>query len=300
VNLPKVSDLEKKSIIILCYRRTTHLKQVLTALQNCTAVEDFKMVFVVQDPIAPVLQIIREFPYEKTILSIDGSAYRSAAQAINGNLFVGLDFCFSQMMSSFVIVLEDDIVLSTDALDYFDSIIQSHKNDSSFRGVNAFSEAIAEPTLGDAYVKTNFGLGWGWAMESGSYFKIRRFWRGTEDNHWDFIFEPYLRTGFVVNPIRSRMHNIGFDDSATHTSENIELGRRILDSFSSSVNEPHVQVREVDYDFFWMGEKINYSELNLRRITSNKIVHISFLLFGDSRIFHRIRRFMSEMTPKVK
>ena len=293
MNLLNESLCEKKSIIILCYRRTTHLKHVLTALQNCTEFENFTTVFVVQDPIEPILQIIREFPYENKILSIDGSAYTSAAQAINGNLFVGLEFCFLQLRSSFVIVLEDDIVLSNDALGYFESTIQQHKKDSAFRGVNAFSETIAEPDLRDAYVKTNFGFGWGWAMESRSYFKIRRFWTGNEDNHWDFIFEPYLRTGFVVNPIRSRMHNIGFDDSATHTSENQDLGAKILSSFSSSLQAPRRKDWETESDFLWMGRTINYTELKTFHFFCRRIIFISFRLFGDSRIYHRIRRLFS-------
>jgi len=282
-----------KSILILCHRRTKHLKAVLKALESCDGAADFTTVFVVQDPTEPVLQIIREFSLVSRILTSDGSIYNSSAQAINGNLFLGLDFCFNQLKSSYVVVLEDDIVLSKDALIYFNSVIEFHGKNAAFRGVNAFSETIPPPSLQNSFVRTNYGLGWGWAINSKLYSKTLKFWNGKEDNHWDFIFEPYLRTGYVINPLRSRVLNIGFDESATHTSGNEALGIRMLNSFRSTSGDYSQDIAEANFDFYWMGRKINYSDLNFVHLLSRKLIFRAFTLFGDSRIYHKIRNHLS-------
>ena len=296
MNLGEAHSLSDKSIVILCHRRTRHLEQVLIALEKCEGAANFTTVFVIQDPTEPVLEIIRHFPHPFISLKIDGSSYNSSAQAINGNLFTGLEFCFTQLKSSYVVVLEDDIVLSKDALFYFESTIRLNGDNPSFRGVNAFSETICDSALQNAYVRTNYGLGWGWAIHSSIYSKILKFWKGTEDNHWDFILEPYLRTGFVINPLRSRALNIGFDESATHTSGNQEIGVRMFESFNSPMEEVVGQYMEVQHDFFWMGKKINYSNVDVFQFACRRLIYFSFLLLGNSKLYHRIRRLL---TPDI-
>lgn len=285
-----------KSILILCHRRTTHLETVLAALESCAGATDFTIVFVIQDPTEPVLQVIRKFSLASRLLEIDGSIYNSSAQAINGNLFSGLDFCFNQLKTSFVVVLEDDIVLSKDALLYFDAVIGLEGNRPAFRGVNAFSETIPPPFLENSFVRTSYGLGWGWAINSKLYSKIVKFWLGTEDNHWDFILEPYLRTGYVVNPLRSRVLNIGFDESATHTSGNKDLGIRMLNSFSSASGDSSQPISEANFDYYWMGRKINYSDVGCFHLICRKMIFRAFTLLGDSRLYHKIRYLLS---PKI-
>lgn len=285
-----------KSILILCHRRTTHLEMVLAALESCAGVDGFTIVFVVQDPAEPVLQVIGKFSLASKLLEIDGSSYISSAQAINGNLFTGLDFCFNQLKTSFVVVLEDDIVLSKDALLYFDAVIGLEGNKSGFRGVNAFSETIPPPSLENSFVRTNYGLGWGWAINLRLYSKIVKFWHGTEDNHWDFIFEPYLRTGYVINPLRSRVLNIGFDESATHTSGNKDLGIRMSSSFSSASGDSSQPISEANFDYYWMGRKINFSHVGYFHLLSRKMIFRAFTLLGDSRLYHKFRYLL---TPKI-
>ena len=292
LKLPDYPQSTAHSIIVICHRRTSHLERVLGALSSCSSIEKFHVVFVVQDPIEPVLRIIREFPYSHSILRIDGSFYRSTAQSINGNVFAGLAHCFNELQSKFVIVLEDDIVLSRDALDFFEFTIESQSHFSSFRGVNGFSEIVAPVNASTSSVRVSYGLGWGWAITQKTYSKLCKFWSGKEDNHWDFIIEPYVRTGFVVNPIQSRVLNIGFDESATHTSGDTVLGQSIQSSFLSNAPVSGEQFRILDSDFFWQGKNIKYSQQSRRDLMKNWLIFVSFFVLRDSRIYHRVRRFL--------
>lgn len=291
----KLSDSTQRttsSIIVICHRRTSHLERVLEALSGCNSIEKFHVVFVVQDPIESVLQIIREFPYFHSILTTHSSEHQSTAQSINGNVFSGLAHCFNDLKSKFVVVLEDDIVLSRDALDFFEFVVDSQSQYSNFRGVNGFSETVAPLIASKSLVRVNHGLGWGWAITHKTYSELSKFWSGKEDNHWDFIVEPYIRTGFVVNPVQSRVLNIGFDESATHTSGDMVLGESIQTSFFSNNIVSGEQFKIIDSDFLWQGNNISYSQQSQQYLIRRWLIFFTFFVFRDSRIYHRVRRFL--------
>jgi hypothetical protein len=294
LKVDKLSDAVhagRGAILVLCHRRTEHLQKVLDSLVNCANIENFTTVFVVQDPIPPVLKIVEAFPTDKRVLTVDGSSYSSPAQAINGNLFRGLNYVFWEMASDYVIVLEDDIVVSKDSLIYFTHVIHSFRGVRSFRGVNGFSMLVPPISLSNAFVKTHFGLGWGWATDKRNFKRILRYWKGSEDDHWDFIFEPYIRSGFVVNPLRSRILNIGFDETATHTAADSSLGASIHESHIVPSDPNHPPGFEVDIDFIWRSRILNYCKLSLINRFSFLVLYFLYFGFGNSRIYHRVRRF---------
>jgi hypothetical protein len=165
------------------------LKKVILSLENAFLVEGFILVFVVQDPTDPVMGIINESKFtKKVILKIDGSDYISPAHAINGNLAKGLHYAFKDLGASLTIILEDDIVVSLDALCYFRQVYNEHKMNKNFRGINGFSEEIDSSDLRNGIVRLNYGLGWGWAIPARTYESLTKYWTGLDNDHWDFIF----------------------------------------------------------------------------------------------------------------
>lgn len=262
-----------QAIVVICYRRTDHLEKVLASLENALLIETFSLIFVVQDSYESVLNIINSSKLpNKSIIEVDGSNYASPAQAINANLAKGLKYAFQTLDSSLAIVLEDDIVVSRDALCYFRQVHKVYLKDRFFRGINGFSEEFGNPNLQDGVLKLNYGLGWGWAIPQRTYQELIRYWSGSEDNHWDFIFEPFMRTGYVVNPYRSRIKNIGFDESATHTAMNGDLGRRIELSFDNRPQQHTCKLVEGTFEFRWMGKSIS------RALRSNAFIEQKFLV----------------------
>jgi GT2 family glycosyltransferase len=287
---------ENQTIVILCYKRTDHLEKVLSSLEKALLIDTFSLVFVVQDSYESVLDIINSSKLpNKSILEVNGASYTSPAQAINGNLAKGLEFAFETLGSSLTIVLEDDIVVSKDALCYFRQIHKMYLKDSSFRGINGFSEEYSNFDLQDNVIKINYGLGWGWAIPQRTYNELTRYWSGSENNHWDFIFEPFIRTGFVINPYRSRVKNIGFDKSATHTSMNVDLGRRIELSFECEPSQHSCKLIESTFEFQWMGESVTqvaqFNSFAKQRFLLQKLLFLLYVWGGrDKTNYFRIRR----------
>lgn len=286
----------KKAVIVLCHLRTIHLTRVIDSMLAAEGIEEYEVVFVKQDSSEAVNMIIEaaNFPKKHTI-DVDGANYLSSAQAINGNLSVGMEFAFEDLSVDMLLVLEDDIVISKDALYFFEQVLRANIAHSKFRGVNGFSIATGPKLSDNSIVKLNYGLGWGWAIPKRTYISIRKYWQGDENNHWDFIFEPYIRTGYVVNPYRSRILNIGFDETATHTSSDSQLGMEIERSFSFATSHQHRPLVEYDDFFPWSGAVVNISALSIfkRKLlyVTNKVLFLIYLLDrGDKLFFHKLKR----------
>lgn len=286
---------EKQVIVVLCYRRTAHLEQVISALESAYLIETFTVLFVVQDPIDEVTEIINHSNLiNRLVIEVDGSEYESSARAINSNLAIGLNHAFGSLNADLVVVLEDDIVISHDALCFFREATRIHLGNKRFRGVNGFSKESSLGNSQNGFICLNYGLGWGWAIPRRTYLRVKRYWTGLENDHWDFIFEPYIRTGFVVNPVRSRILNIGFDESATHTSGDRPLGLAIQKSFEVEVNSHECRIESASFDFTWRPDAVNVNKTSSASSTCIYFVRsILFLLYlldtAPKPIYHAIR-----------
>ncbi len=230
--------------LLICHSRHEHLAKVLEALNDSDRPLNSPLLIYSQDSPRQVRDLVKNFNIvNKTIVTNDGFNFKSTKQAINHNMFNGLKYVFDNFDVDACLVLEDDIVISADAYSFFIGIFDKFKLEKKFRGVNGFSVEV-NPYVSDRdYVRVNYGLGWGWAISRETFDFLGKYWTGLEDEHWDFILEPYIRTGFVVVPIRSRILNIGFDTTATHTKNDFRLGERIFDSY-------HTKVLQKQKDFF--------------------------------------------------
>ena len=239
------------SFVILCHKRIGHLKQTLDALINCEGIQEAKIIFVAHDSPEALFGLINQYEFkEKVILRVDNINFDNPSHAINNNTFLGLKYAFEENASDFCCVVEDEIVLSPDALDFMLSSIAVFGKDRRFRGVMCYSmNSISTNRLGDV-VKINFGIGWGWGINKKIYRKLLKFWTGTELNHWDYWIEPYIRTGFIVAPVYSRVMNIGFDSTATHTHIDKNTEIRIHQSFNSAKARSRSDICEVKFPYY--------------------------------------------------
>ena len=241
-----IHEISKLSIVILCHKRTWHLKKVLDALSLCPEVKESEVIFVAQDSPSEVLDIINDFKFaKKTLLKFNNLAFKSSAHAINHNLFAGLKEGFLGKQSKYCIVLEDDIVVAPDAINFLLQSIRVFGSDKRFRGVMSYSfNQSGIHSRGDV-VKINFGIGFGWIINDSIYKELLRFWTGNEENHWDYFVEPYTRTGFLIAPLYSKILNIGFDESATHSAKDSKLGNLMEKSFRIGLEKAPTQVKEI-------------------------------------------------------
>lgn len=222
-------------VLVIAHKRTEHLRRVLDALASAQQVDDCIFLILLQDASAEVKRIVENSKLVNMQVKENNRDFESIKQAINSNVFVGLEYIFEKFNCKQAIVLEDDIVVSADFITFMRDSNNEFKNKPLFRGINGFS-TFDSRLFRESSVRVNSGLGWGWSINLKIYKELRKFWNGTEDQHWDFLIEPFIKTGFVVQPTRSRVLNIGFDETATHSGGNKSLESLISSSFY--VSEP--------------------------------------------------------------
>jgi hypothetical protein len=225
------------TIVVLAHQRDWHLRQVIESIRKQDDLDSLNVCFIVQDDFPKVHELVEELKINnKTIICTSYPKHKSPKACINSNVYFGLEFAFKNRKSPYTIVLEDDTVIALDALRFFREVLNQHELNQSFRGINAFSSLQRDYSVEEFnqnYIKGNFGLGWGWCINKDQFEELSRFWNGSEDEHWDALIEPYLRTGYVINPLRSRVLNIGLDGSGSHSSKSDELFLKMSLSFNS-------------------------------------------------------------------
>lgn len=229
----------------------------------------YEVVVVIQSGNPAVRGIIESMLLNPKIISTQYELGSSARKCINSNMFTGLMYCFRELQSDFVVVIEDDILIATDFLVFCEKMFHTHADDSRFRAVNGFSNIAPsrfEKMIEHGYVRSNYGVGWGWAISRDTFERVKLLWNGDEDEHWDSYIEPVMRTGYVVNPILSRTLNIGFGLKASHTQQSPEIqlvGMRLgflhLLGNPLATKVPYVRFRK---SLPWRSDCVNVDLLN--------------------------------------
>jgi GR25 family glycosyltransferase involved in LPS biosynthesis len=286
-------EMSKPVIIVLAHRRVSHLKEVLSAVRNAEKFDKHNLIVMVDESSPEVLELLRGLPFPDFLLSTRPAPEDSALKKIGRSLAIGLDLAFGRLNAPYVVVLDDDIVVSPIFLSFVERCHRDFSRNFLFRGVNGWSVIELEPGFEDSCLsisRINYGYAWGWSISLREFNRVKKFLNNPrmEESAPDWLFEPYLRTGFMVNPVGSLVKNIGFDETATHTKSpgDSVLGSLIQRSFDSHNHASDTLSRPFDFSlrhFPWHQAVpcIEFERLNpLER----------FLLLGLNRLIWSVLR----------
>jgi hypothetical protein len=280
----------RPTIVLIAFERVDHFSKVLSSISKLFGIEDFNVCLVIQKGNLRVFDLAQEFNLDnKSILLSDFKRGISAKQKINFNIFSGINYAFEKHQSPFVVVLEDDTVLVPDALCFFKSVHINCQNSKKFMGINAFSDYKELDNQGEreaAYISGNYGLGWGWSVNMQQFTKLKKYWKGLEDEHWDALIEPYLRTGFVINPVRSRVINYGLDGTGTNSKKSDQLFETMKQSakFTGTGRCEFYEMEQFRPRQFWREDYLVLSgRAGLVKHMVTNLYYINFYLW---RVFH--------------
>lgn len=255
-------------VMILCHERTFHLRKVITSLLAAEGIHRYQVVAVIDGGSPAVLSVLREDLEPDYVIQVDNRPGTRPQARILRSLKFGLHFSFWALKSPFVVVIEDDIQVAPCFLNFIEASHARFGNRRGYRGANGFSgEVVEEFQSGDLepVVRLNYGLGWGWSITDKIYDRMAPILSHPRrsDWHWDFAVEPFVRTGFVVNPLVSKIRNLGFDSSATHTSgsTHVELGTRVDKSFEANSTNTSIGIAPVRTQFAWREDCLNLERI---------------------------------------
>lgn len=221
----------KKALVFTAYDRLRYLQNTLFSWETVRGLDDWHVVFRVE-PSDITEHVVDEFRLfaEKMNLQDYEIIVNSTKLGVLLHPFVAFDSLFAEGYD-FVARVEDDVIVSDDILEYFDSMAKSYRDDPKVATVCAFTETqgYEDAVYTDSYFDP---LNWGtWSDR----------WEGLIRDTWDWNYSTFndffgneagwdwnLRSRIIpqnnlvsVFPVQSRSKHIGVE--GTHgTAENFK------------------------------------------------------------------------------
>lgn len=243
-------------IILFVYNRPDHTKQTIEALaKNNLAKESILYIFsdgpksmAQENKVNEVRQLINKVKNKdlfKEVIIVES--------AVNKGLAVSIKDGVSQVLNQYdkVIVLEDDLITAIDFLSFLNQCLTYYRDKASIGSVSGYSPI---PNLEESYKKDvyithrNSSYGWGtwrdrwmavdwdcrhyksfrlnlqqqWAFGNYGLDRVKRLHRQMQTNStsWSikFGFHQFNTGQMTIYPRISRLKNIGWDGSGTHSN----------------------------------------------------------------------------------
>jgi hypothetical protein len=181
-----------KVITLSLFNRPKYTIQVLEHLRKCKGISEYTILPVIDNqPMSNnqdvMLQILHHFA--KDGLNIDQPRFHEENVGCNANIFTCLNLGFQ--IADFLIHIEDDILLSKDALKYFEWAKDKYKDDQSVFTIDAYNnEQGLNGNSAYEVLKAPSFKPWGVAW-------FRNRWEGIKDD-WKFDFGPRYRDGKCI------------------------------------------------------------------------------------------------------
>ena len=168
-------------------------------------------------------------------------------QGCNYNVKRALEFAW-QDDPDFVLLIEDDIVISDDALLYIEWAAEKYKDDPSVRTIglwghdNQPSLPLSEKDYGKV-MRQNYFTCWGWGTWKDRWEEMEKKWTTGDDSHntsWDVILSSSLEDRVEILPAVSRAYNCG-ENLGTHR------GRAWPGMVASGLIDPDGEIKYWEY-----------------------------------------------------
>jgi hypothetical protein len=278
------------SFLVLCHQRTTHLQKVIDNLKSVRGIENCNVLFIAHSASEEVLSVISNSNIPNFDIHRIDQDFPSAKAAINNSTRTGCEIVFSNQDVDACIVLEDDICIAEDVLEFAAVVSKHHSKSSRYRGINFYSVDTSPDSLDFDYVRLNYSFGWGWLIPRKTFNRLN-FWTGKEDAHWDYLIEPYIRTGYLISPVLSKVKNIGFDSTATHTGSETWISRKMSLSYdlsksksSTFANERKGSYEVIRRDCLVISNLSKFDILKLIAVRKASYVMYRIALLGSKRV----------------
>lgn len=265
-------------IVLFCYNRLNHLKKTVNSLKKNKLSEFSELIIYSDGPkndddeikIKTLRKYLRKIKGFKQIKIIE----QTRNQGLSKNIIDGLNEIFSKYSSA--IILEDDLILSSNFLEYMNDALQLYKNNRKIISIHAYSYPIKFQKKDPDYFFLKGADCWGWGAWSRSwklfnkngqllkkklvkkklvkqfnfnnsfnYMKMLEDQIGGKNNSWAIRWyaSAFLKNKLTLYPKNSFVKNIGVDGSGTHGTESFSR-------FNKNIfhNKPYKKIKDLKLD----------------------------------------------------
>jgi hypothetical protein len=261
--------LENAPIILFCYNRLASTLQTVNSLKNNELAKDSLLYIFSDGPkhkederlILEIRNYLKTITGFKYIHIIESKENKGLAQSIIQGV--------TQVIDEYgkVIVLEDDLVTSTNFLSFINQALNHYQANEAIFSISGYTTPIKGLERNDVYfTQRASSWGWGtwkdrwdkvdWKVSDYDQFVVNKKARKTfnkmgtdmtgmldkqmrgEINSWAirWCYHQFRNDLFTVYPATSKIKNIGFNEEATHTKGKFNRFKTPLDDHNNQFN----------------------------------------------------------------
>ncbi|MBI2602104.1 MAG: glycosyltransferase [Deltaproteobacteria bacterium] len=270
--------MEYAPIAVFAYRRLGHLRQALDALFKNPEIKRSKL-FIFSDGPKNEKQVDEIGLVRAYVSCLDHPELKIISSERNKGLSNSIISGVSSILSKHetVIVVEDDLVVAPNFLDFMNRSLDRYAPNKSILSVSGFSYPVAYPKdFSQDVILTQRFSAWGWGTwksawdntdwEMKNYQSYARSWRQiskfskiSPDLPWmlhqqisgqidswaiRWLFKHFVKDAFCLMPTRTLVKNIGLDGSGTHGDSLTE------DSMLRQDLKPFMNIELPDFPIF--------------------------------------------------
>lgn len=251
-------------ILLFTYKRLDILKEIIHSLQqNYLAVDSELLIF--SDAARTEYDVFTIKAVREYLKTVDGFKRVTIYEAkVNKGLAKSIIDGVSHAMKLHdkVIVLEDDLRTTPNFLNYMNTCLNKYESNNNVFSISGYSFNLGTDykSVADVYF-LNRGWSWGWATWRDRWNKVdwlvndyttfildkhaqKSFAKGGSDlngmlkkqmngqlDSWAirWFYWQFKVSGLTLYPLYSKVHNIGFDNNATHTTGSSNRYEPIID-----------------------------------------------------------------------
>jgi hypothetical protein len=258
----------QKIIVVFCHSRARLLKKCLVSIINANGFDDWKLIVVHQKGYASVEKVLKNYRnFIHTLISVE-PRFDFALGNINHNRILGTRYGFETLHADYVLGIEEDNLISIDALNFIDCIYEKYKKCRSFRGINLGSIEFSKSINKEGYSLLRFGQhGSAGVLTKKTWNQIKRkrlfeFDFNNANLAWDAKIEFYLKTGFMVTPNLSRNLDLGYGGSFAPASKTDPYFRAIQKSWFDSKTNLDIEYKQIQIKHIWRTDSVEFKRIH--------------------------------------
>jgi len=261
--------IKETGIILFVYNRLYHTQKVLEGLKK----NNVSKLYIFSDGSKNEKDKVQVKEVRSSIRNIDWCETEIHRNSKNKGLANSIVDGVNYMLSKYdrVIVLEDDCIPSSDFVSFMEECFDRYEETEAVMSISGYSPPIKIPTnyKFDIYFSYRFcSYGWGTWKKTWNFFKednnlqnkikeSRNFKKGVflagkdlipmlekrikgENDSWAVFWALNIveNKGFCINPVHSRIINIGFDNSGIHSKNTKKFDVKLYQGDSENLVLP--------------------------------------------------------------
>lgn len=283
------------AIVVTTFCRPEILDKCLASIINANTEQQFPIVIIWQVGDLETSDVLAKYEDNIDHLIKIRSLGKTPLENINMNRILGTHFAFNYLKCEFVIGIEEDSMISSDALDFCNNVWHRYRGNRKFRGINLGSFELPSIAAEKDYSLIRYGTNGqagGISKRVWSNYNFHQMMKNASAIAFDSMLENYMKTGFVVTPNRSRYVNFGWDGTHAPKDKEDSFYKRIEASWLSSPSDLSSDYKLRNITHSWREDAIIY-----RKIMNFKYIVLCITL--DSNLPNKIKIYIAKIVEAI-